>query len=92
MSVSAVALLDAKILTTRQLYFWVEKGYLRPENPSPGSGRSLTFNGDEVRVAKVMAGLVGAGMSAASAALIARDREGGAAELRRLADLVEVGS
>ncbi len=76
-------------LSTRQLVYWVDRGFIRPDNPNPGSGRALWFAPAEVRIALVMAELVAAGFGATAAARLARDPAVGAAELRRLADLVE---
>ncbi len=80
-------------LTYRRLDHAIARGWLIPDGDSnPGSGRKRTFPWSEVRVAELMVQLTDAGIEAEVAARIARDRAEGAATLRRLADLVEVGA
>jgi hypothetical protein len=57
--------------TFRQLDFWTRKGWLRPDG-GVGTGYSRDFGGDEIRVAKVMARLVNAGVSPEAAHRAAR--------------------
>jgi hypothetical protein len=79
-------------LTYRRLDHAVARGWLIPDaDPNPGSGRRRTFPWSEVRIAELMVHLTDAGIEVEEAARIARDRAGGAAKLRRLAELVEVG-
>jgi hypothetical protein len=59
--------------THRQLYWWVTRGYVRPRNPLPGSGRSLEWPGSELEIARRMAVLVKAGIAVSVAAKFARD-------------------
>ncbi len=80
-------------MTYRQLDFAVARGWLVPEDDAnPGSGRRRRFPHSELAIARLMVKLGDEGFEPAAAARIARDRAGGAATLRRLADLVEVGS
>lgn len=78
-------------LTLRHLSYWTDKGYIRPVERTPGSGRPLDFPDEEGRIAEVMLRLVRAGIGPALAAKLARRPVDGAAELRRLADVVENG-
>lgn len=59
-------------LTARQLVYWVDRSWLKPTNPTCGSGRQLEFTGDEARVARTMARLVAAGLKPDTAHAIAR--------------------
>lgn len=59
-------------VTYRQLDHWVRRGYLRPDQPAPGSGNAREWSGDELRVAQLMACLKGAGFAPAAAADYAR--------------------
>lgn len=56
----------------RQLDYWARSGYLRPDNPDPGSGRSRQWSAEELAVAQRMARLVSAGFVPAAAAEYAR--------------------
>ncbi len=80
-------------LTYRRLDVWTSKGWLRPENGlNPGSGRERRYPHSELQIGALMVRLTDEGVEVETAARIARDRAEGAATLRRLADLVEVGS
>jgi DNA-binding transcriptional MerR regulator len=80
-------------LTYRQIDYWTTREYLRPEcGQNPGSGNHRRYPWSEVGIAQLMVRLTDEGIAVETAARIARDRAGGAAKLRRLADLVEVGS
>jgi DNA-binding transcriptional MerR regulator len=57
--------------TFRQLDHWSRKGLLRPVG-GEGTGHVRDFPAEEVQVAKVMARLVGAGISPEAAARAAR--------------------
>lgn len=57
--------------TARQIDHWVRKGWLRPENPMPGQGRAVRWSPTQARRAEVMARLVAAGVSPATASLVA---------------------
>lgn len=57
--------------TFRMLDYWVRQGYLHPVG-GVGTGNSRDFGGDEIRVAKVMARLVSAGVSPEAAHRAAR--------------------
>ncbi len=77
-------------LTYRQVDYWATKGYLQPENgPNPGTGSSRQFPYSELRIARLMVQLTDAGIEPATAARLARHPADGAAELRRLADMLE---
>jgi hypothetical protein len=77
-------------LTYRQIDYAATKGWLRSlDDGNPGSGHARRFPWSEIRVAKVMVQLTDLGVGAAKAAELARAGAVGAAELRRLADLVE---
>lgn len=58
--------------TERQLDYWTRAGYLRPDNPDPGSGTARKFSAEETEVASRMARLVAAGFVPAAAAEYAR--------------------
>lgn len=59
--------------SSRQLNWWVEKGYLFPEEDSRGTGNGgLRFSRHERRVLAIMERLVTAGFLAARAAGLAR--------------------
>lgn len=60
-------------ITYRQVDFWTRAGYLRPTDGSPGSGYQRIYPPHELTVARLMAALVHAGLTAASAATHARD-------------------
>lgn len=89
MSVTAPDLIRVG-LTYRQVDWWATKGWLQPENgANPGTGSSRRFPHSELRVARLMVALTDAGIEPATAARLARHPAEGAAELRRLAELVE---
>jgi DNA-binding transcriptional MerR regulator len=56
----------------RQLDYWVRRGYLRPEEATPGTGYARTWAPSELRVAARMARLVAAGLTLAAAEKVAR--------------------
>ncbi len=64
-------LCDVSGATFRQVDHWCRKGYLKPVG-GVGTGYSRDFPGDEVRVAKIMARLVSAGVSPEAAHRAAR--------------------
>jgi hypothetical protein len=74
---SSVDLMRLAGLTYRQVDHWCSQGYLRPPEPSPGSGAQRLFPPDEIRVAAIMGALVGSGVSVPSAARAARASWGG---------------
>jgi len=57
----------------RALDYWTRAGYLHPENDGLGSGKPRTWPDEEIRVARVMAELVAAGVSVQSAHHAARN-------------------
>jgi len=59
-------------ITYRQVDHWTSVGWLRPPDPSPGSGAQRHYPPAEVVVAYVMGALVRAGVAAEPAALAAR--------------------
>ena len=59
-------------LTYRQVDHWTRLGYLRPPEPTPGSGAQRMFSPHEARVAYVMGALVRGGVEPGAAALAAR--------------------
>lgn len=59
-------------VTQRQITHWIRQGYLLPDQPPPGSGRSREWPEREVRVAQLMARLVAGGFAPAAAAEHAR--------------------
>lgn len=67
-------LADIPEITYRQLDHWCVKGWLRPDHRG-GTGYARTFSGDEVRVARVMARLVAAGLTPAAAHRVARGEQ-----------------
>lgn len=78
-------------LTARHVSYWTGKGYIKPVDPNPGSGKPLEFPDSEVAIATVMLALVTAGVNAKAAHTLARDPVAGAEELRRLANVVQNG-
>jgi hypothetical protein len=67
---------DIRILTGctyRQLWYWVDQGYLFPENRR-GSGHAWRFTHDEARFALYLARYVRMGYAPRVAARISRDR------------------
>lgn len=56
----------------RQIDHWVRRGWLRPDQPIPGSGNPREWTNEELDVARRMAALVNAGISPAVAADAAR--------------------
>lgn len=58
--------------TRRQLEYWVEKGWVRPDAHAAERGRPRIFSGREMTVLSAMVRLVAAGFPAAKAAVIAR--------------------
>jgi DNA-binding transcriptional MerR regulator len=67
----------------RRLDFWTRSGYLRPNNPMPGTGTSRDYPPDEVVVARRMARLVDAGIAIPIAARIARGDTTAAAAIQQ---------
>ncbi len=57
--------------TARQIDHWVRQGYLHPANPNPGQGVPYRWTARQVRHAEMMARLVGAGLTPASASFVA---------------------
>lgn len=49
-------------LTYRAIHHWTTRGYLRADNPGCGTGRRVTWPPSEVEIARVMWGLVQAGL------------------------------
>lgn len=62
----------AEEVTYRRLDYWTRKGYLRAENPTPGSGYRRTWPRSEHRVARAMARLTAAGLTLDAAHRVAR--------------------
>ncbi len=92
MSVTAPDFIRAG-LTYRRLDHWTTCQYLQPEgDANPGTGRSRCYPYSELRIARLMVQLTDAGIEPATAARLARRPVEGAAELRRLADMVEAGA
>lgn len=60
-------------LTYRQLDYWTRRGYLKAEDPTPGSGHSRTWLEDEQVIAARMLRLISCGFTVEAAARIARD-------------------
>ncbi|MGH3630587.1 MAG: MerR family transcriptional regulator [Sciscionella sp.] len=60
-------------LSIRQVEYWIEQGWLRPDVAAPGSGRRRTFPPFEVHVAALMLTLTQAGLSPDAAQRAARD-------------------
>ena len=60
-------------ITYRQLDYWVRIGYLRPDNPEPGSGISRDWSDHELAVARTMGILIRAGLAVDRAATVARE-------------------
>lgn len=58
--------------TYRQVDYWSRVGYLRPPEPTPGSGAQRVFSPTEVQVAYLMVALTNAGVEVGAAALAAR--------------------
>lgn len=63
-------------LTYRQMDYWVRQGYLRPIDPSPGSGSHRRWPEEERAVARRMIRLVDAGLVPAVAHRVARSGSG----------------
>jgi DNA-binding transcriptional MerR regulator len=59
-------------VTYRQLDHWTTRGYLRADEPSPGSGNHRTWSPAEIGVAVEIQRLTGAGLSLPTAAAVAR--------------------
>ena len=72
MSAAVLADLMSAGMTYRQLDHWTRRGYLRADEPTPGSGHRRTWPPREVEVARTMARLVAAGMSPRQASEVAR--------------------
>lgn len=66
-------------LTYRRLDYWSRQGYLKPENPTPGSGSWRVWPESERSVARMMIRLTDAGLTVAAAHEVAR--AGGRLEL-----------
>lgn len=60
-------------MTFRQLDWWCRQGWIRADNPDPGSGKRRSFPPGEVEVAATMTALVKAGVSASAAHRAARN-------------------
>ena len=59
----------------RNLDYWTRQGWLRPENgATPGSGRSREWPESELEIARRMARLTAAGITASVAAEFAREQ------------------
>lgn len=61
-------------LTGRQVDYWTERGWLRTDDATPGTGHRRTFAPTELRVAAVMLTLTEAGLSPEAAHRAARNR------------------
>ena len=61
-------------ITYRQIDVWCSKGYLQPDHQG-GTGHHRHFSGDEVRVVRMMARLVAAGLTPAAAHRVARGQQ-----------------
>jgi hypothetical protein len=69
-------------ISYRQFDPWVRRGYIKADNPFPGSGYPRVVSTDEVEVARVMGELVAQGIEPAAAAKLAREiRADGAGSL-----------
>jgi hypothetical protein len=60
------------VASARQIDHWTRKGWIQANIPAPGTGRPLIYSAEEVRVAKIMARLVTAGLTPDRAAEVAR--------------------
>lgn len=88
--IPATALAEEAGLTPRRLDYWTRRGYLKPVEENPGSGRERHFTLWETRVARRMAGLVEAGLTVEAASRLARgDSAATARLLRTLAVVVD---
>jgi hypothetical protein len=66
-------LIDAGLVSYRQIDYWLRRGWLSHGDPTPGSGHQRDWSDEELRVARRMALLVNrAGMLPAVAAEVAR--------------------
>lgn len=75
--VSTTDLMALTGITYRQADYWTRLGWLRPPEPTPGSGAQRYYPPAEQRVAAIMAALVAAGLEPGAAALAARTSWGG---------------
>jgi DNA-binding transcriptional MerR regulator len=66
----------------RQLDWWTRQGYLRADNPAPGTGNARIWSRQERDIAQLMQRLAGAGLTVAKAAKVARWAVTNAAEGR----------
>lgn len=73
MTASTAALALELGVSYRRLDHWVHRGYLRPWNPTPGTGRARAWPTNECQVAALMVRLISAGFELAPAAELARD-------------------
>lgn len=64
--------LDKADITKRQMWHWVDKGYLVPKEPNPGTGHPLTWDSSELLIAKTMKRLIHVGFTVSAAADYAR--------------------
>ena len=60
-------------ITRKQMEHWIGLGHLAPERPGSGSGIPRRWPPEEVRVARAMGRLVGAGLTVDMAAIVARN-------------------
>jgi hypothetical protein len=63
-------------LSYRQLDHWTRKGWVRADDPTPGSGKRRTWDDHELAIAARMVRLIDAGFVVGKAAEIARWRTG----------------
>ena len=61
-------------LTDRQFRHWIARGYLRPQNPNPCSGKRLVWSPEELEIAARMAHLVDIGCTVCLAHEVPRGR------------------
>jgi hypothetical protein len=73
-------------VTYRQIDHWARRGFLRPEQPVPGSGFVREWPETELRVAEAMGRLVRAGLPPALAERVARGESEVAPGVRILVD------
>lgn len=86
--IPATVLADEAGLSYRQLDYWTRRGYLKPVEDNPGSGRERHFTAWETGVARRMGGLVEAGLTVETASAIARGDSSAAARLLRTIALI----
>lgn len=69
---NGVQLADAAGVTYKQVTHWTRRGWLKPADPTPGSGIPCDYPPEEVAVAKRMANLIDWGFRPDMAAALAR--------------------